>query len=213
MSAYYYRRILSSVGGVAAAVTRAVTSSDVASHLEQAATFFTSFGYSARPLYLGAPPASPPPSPALQLVIPHPGPGLRGPLEAPQYAAGWLVELCGLERLDLNGRYAATMPRTADVPNGYVLVCLPRGDYDEHDAAFYVQLYVHTVNIVSPPISTTLSDWVTVSGVLRSLWYTIGGRGGHSFDDVEDWERHSICLLYTSPSPRDGLLSRMPSSA
>src|SRR5680860_1573523 len=25
--------------------------------------------------------------------------------------------------------------------------------------------------------------------------------------------RFSICLLYTSPSPRDGLLSRMPSSA
>ena len=26
-------------------------------------------------------------------------------------------------------------------------------------------------------------------------------------------ERYGICLLYTSPSPRDGLLSRMPSSA
>ena len=26
-------------------------------------------------------------------------------------------------------------------------------------------------------------------------------------------ENHWICLLYTSPSPRDGLLSRMPSSA
>ena len=25
--------------------------------------------------------------------------------------------------------------------------------------------------------------------------------------------RHRVCLLYTSPSPRDGLLSRMPSSA
>ena len=24
---------------------------------------------------------------------------------------------------------------------------------------------------------------------------------------------HEVCLLYTSPSPRDGLLSRMPSSA
>ena len=24
---------------------------------------------------------------------------------------------------------------------------------------------------------------------------------------------HLVCLLYTSPSPRDGLLSRMPSSA
>ena len=26
-------------------------------------------------------------------------------------------------------------------------------------------------------------------------------------------DRHISCLLYTSPSPRDGLLSRMPSSA
>ena len=26
-------------------------------------------------------------------------------------------------------------------------------------------------------------------------------------------EKYYICLLYTSPSPRDGLLSRMPSSA
>ena len=27
------------------------------------------------------------------------------------------------------------------------------------------------------------------------------------------FEMHMGCLLYTSPSPRDGLLSRMPSSA
>ena len=26
-------------------------------------------------------------------------------------------------------------------------------------------------------------------------------------------EKEKVCLLYTSPSPRDGLLSRMPSSA
>ena len=26
-------------------------------------------------------------------------------------------------------------------------------------------------------------------------------------------KKYDICLLYTSPSPRDGLLSRMPSSA
>ena len=31
----------------------------------------------------------------------------------------------------------------------------------------------------------------------------------HELDNAE----HTICLLYTSPSPRDGLLSRMPSSA
>ena len=29
----------------------------------------------------------------------------------------------------------------------------------------------------------------------------------------EGFKKISICLLYTSPSPRDGLLSRMPSSA
>ena len=33
--------------------------------------------------------------------------------------------------------------------------------------------------------------------------------GGHFAGD----KFISICLLYTSPSPRDGLLSRMPSSA
>ena len=27
------------------------------------------------------------------------------------------------------------------------------------------------------------------------------------------WERNKACLLYTSPSPRDATLSRMPSSA
>ena len=33
-------------------------------------------------------------------------------------------------------------------------------------------------------------------------------------DDLEDaTEALESCLLYTSPSPRDGLLSRMPSSA
>ena len=30
---------------------------------------------------------------------------------------------------------------------------------------------------------------------------------------LEGRVQHTVCLLYTSPSPRDGLLSRMPSSA
>ena len=32
-------------------------------------------------------------------------------------------------------------------------------------------------------------------------------------DYVEAFDISKVCLLYTSPSPRDGLLSRMPSSA
>ena len=31
--------------------------------------------------------------------------------------------------------------------------------------------------------------------------------------DGSVWTAAKVCLLYTSPSPRDGLLSRMPSSA
>ena len=38
---------------------------------------------------------------------------------------------------------------------------------------------------------------------------------GHALytPDEDWWEEYEVCLLYTSPSPRDGLLSRMPSSA
>ena len=44
----------------------------------------------------------------------------------------------------------------------------------------------------------------------------IGFGGGSSIDlakAVALMANHKGCLLYTSPSPRDGLLSRMPSSA
>ena len=37
----------------------------------------------------------------------------------------------------------------------------------------------------------------------------LGGAPPQLVDQVRD----GVCLLYTSPSPRDGLLSRMPSSA
>ena len=33
------------------------------------------------------------------------------------------------------------------------------------------------------------------------------------FHMLNKYPDYRICLLYTSPSPRDGLLSRMPSSA
>ena len=38
--------------------------------------------------------------------------------------------------------------------------------------------------------------------------------GGDAVNDyIEGTDVYRACLLYTSPSPRDGLLSRMPSSA
>ena len=68
-----------------------------------------------------------------------------------------------------------------------------------------------------------------VPGMVDRYRNMIESNGG-SIHRLEDWGRRqlaypinkvykahyvlmNICLLYTSPSPRDGLLSRMPSSA
>ena len=40
-----------------------------------------------------------------------------------------------------------------------------------------------------------------------------GVAGANEFDGLEIWPGIEACLLYTSPSPRDATLSRMPSSA
>ena len=58
----------------------------------------------------------------------------------------------------------------------------------------------------------------------KAQWYGIKGQGltdacllqgkPLSYNNLIDLEAAiATCLLYTSPSPRDGLLSRMPSSA
>ena len=52
-------------------------------------------------------------------------------------------------------------------------------------------------------------------------WYTGEGMDEMEFTEAEsnmndlvsEYQQYQDCLLYTSPSPRDGLLSRMPSSA
>ena len=57
-------------------------------------------------------------------------------------------------------------------------------------------------------------DTWDVSGV-QSFYQMF--KGGHIFNqNINNWAVGTLpdtCLLYTSPSPRDGLLSRMPSSA
>src|SRR5680860_1815141 len=52
--------------------------------------------------------------------------------------------------------------------------------------------------------------WARRGGVRGRVgcWLRVVGQGG-----VQQQGQHERCLLYTSPSPRDGLLSRMPSSA
>ena len=60
---------------------------------------------------------------------------------------------------------------------------------------------VDTISITGVPVSTETVgsfDYIVISPVTENL-------------NVD--EQYVFCLLYTSPSPRDGLLSRMPSSA
>ena len=51
----------------------------------------------------------------------------------------------------------------------------------------------------------------TVSGIEKIIFTTSATKLGNDYEF--DVNLVNICLLYTSPSPRDGLLSRMPSSA
>ena len=55
-----------------------------------------------------------------------------------------------------------------------------------------------------------LVDIKTIKKLLKSMGVQIDG---NETCKVSAEKITSCCLLYTSPSPRDGLLSRMPSSA
>ena len=73
----------------------------------------------------------------------------------------------------------------------------------------------YTVSGLTIDADGTANDTVTFTIAVLALgtgditWDTNGGTA----TDVREFDYDNICLLYTSPSPRDGLLSRMPSSA
>ena len=74
---------------------------------------------------------------------------------------------------------------------------------------------------ISPDLPTGLSFgttngsiWGTPENVTSNATYTIyANNSGGSASATLTLNMNWTCLLYTSPSPRDGLLSRMPSSA
>ena len=88
---------------------------------------------------------------------------------------------------------------------------------DRHDATSYSSnfsnrspIYREKMSIVLINKSLTRDEFSTVLG----LALTDKGQATASDAMIMDQsDEIYICLLYTSPSPRDGLLSRMPSSA
>ena len=84
----------------------------------------------------------------------------------------------------------------------------------------------------APGVGDIESEWyemdgaglARIDGQLRTSWivdpadgklpYTEAGKAAaKAGEDADEGDFRGPCLLYTSPSPRDGLLSRMPSSA
>ena len=71
--------------------------------------------------------------------------------------------------------------------------------------------------VTSAPVRLDTVDVTTLKGVGAAMAEKLKGLGIHHLQDVlfhlPFRYQDRTCLLYTSPSPRDGLLSRMPSSA
>ena len=56
-------------------------------------------------------------------------------------------------------------------------------------------------------------DLKKILGIGSVLEEKLNDIGVYHYSQIAEFTESDICLLYTSPSPRDGLLSRMPSSA
>ena len=69
-------------------------------------------------------------------------------------------------------------------------------------------------DLMAAPVDVTASVQVQRDGVLGSSWMLQRARG-NALMQLSFTVAHPFptCLLYTSPSPRDRSLSRMPSSA
>ena len=67
--------------------------------------------------------------------------------------------------------------------------------------------FSHRIDLENPIVSNTRPVDIDAYKVYKSL------DGITDFEEIVEVEGSVTCLLYTSPSPRDRSLSRMPSSA
>ena len=95
------------------------------------------------------------------------------------------------------------MKKTVDEINKMIMEDAPMEEIN--DAIGYIDICSCFDPIFEPPIDFLEECRKRWEAAQSSFCKTIECKIGNTW--------HVICLLYTSPSPRDGLLSRMPSSA
>ena len=91
----------------------------------------------------------------------------------------------------------------------------PSDRFPEHNRLPY-GVYLEWQSMCEQPVSDALAEAALSEGLsFEHIGLTLGTviHGVGLTGPLSDSLINCICLLYTSPSPRDGLLSRMPSSA
>ena len=99
-------------------------------------------------------------------------------------------------------------------------ICLEPGELQHAERKGMQRLICAAVFFASAARPVTAGDedirfWSDNTGTftLRAELLQVDELGGSVLLEAPDGERHRVCLLYTSPSPRDQRGSRMPSSA
>ena len=169
--------------------------------------------------------------PARTVVVP-PGPGsdlhqdmlfqvrVNAPQNAPYFYATNLSGQITWYYDDTQSGFLHTFvaPGSSLVPGGTVLVT----GADSAAARLYVQNILREIDLAGNPLRET--DLAAVNAQLTALGHDIIHSFSHDVQRLPNGNTAVLgltertvdikgCLLYTSPSPRDGLLSRMPSSA
>ena len=75
------------------------------------------------------------------------------------------------------------------------------------DGKFYKSQSTESIDVIDPATENKIGEIPETSQSEIDEVVSIANKAQKA------WNQKSPCLLYTSPSPRDGLLSRMPSSA
>ena len=101
----------------------------------------------------------------------------------------------------------------ANPGRGWVMVKAKRLNADNIISSLESGNFYSSTGVLIHKIDYNNQSYVVKINEEHGVTYTTQFIGSRNNVDKNNHEEIGDCLLYTSPSPRDGLLSRMPSSA